>query len=483
MNHSSPSENRFQRSLFQRPLFCKAFAVLSYAAALAVNVLISPVIPVDELAFRVLLTALTVYFGVRSLLSLDGGPQAEKFQHGARFYGAVGVLFMVWDVLSSKTGVLPLPFFPGPAQIMEVMFRERREHAVNCLYSLRLFAAGFAAGTLFGSVSGILIGWSDRWHYWLFPIMKVVGVIPAIALVPLVLIVMPDTFSTAVALVAISAWFPVAFTTARGIACMPVTSSPVVVEVKNVIREFRDDRGNGIVALDNVSLSVGQGEFVSLIGPSGCGKTSLLRLIAGLDSPQAGEILADGEPVTGTSHERGYVFQQANLFPWKTVEENVAFGLRARGVYAERRADVAEYVAMAGLKGFERAYPHQISGGMAQRAALVRSLINRPKALLLDEPMGALDSFTRMDLQEKLLELWQSFGTTMIMVTHDIDEAVYLSDRIVIMTPRPGKISEIIDIDSPFPRNRSSTVFVELRNRVLEKFHLAGAEPSVEYAI
>ena len=258
---------------------------------------------------------------------------------------------------------------------------------------------------------------------------------------------------------------------------------PVVVEVKNVTREFRDDRGNGIVALDNVSLSVGQGEFVSLIGPSGCGKTSLLRLIAGLDSPQAGEILADGEPVTGTSHERGYVFQQANLFPWKTVVETVAFGLKARGIYAERRADVAEYIAMAGLKGFERAYPHQISGGMAQRAALVRSLINRPKALLLDEPMGALDSFTRMDLQEKLLELWQSFGTTMVLVTHDIDEAVYLSDRIVIMTPRPGKISEIIDIDSPFPRNRSSTIFVELRNRVLEKFHLAGAEPSVEYAI
>ena len=197
--------------------------MLPCAPALAVNILIPSVIQVDELPFRVLLAALMVYFGARSLLSLRGGPKAEKFQHGARFYGAVGVLFVVWDVLSSKTGVLPLPFFPGPAQSMEVMFRERREHAVNCLYSLRLFAAGFAAGTLFGSVSGILIGWSDRWHYWLFPIMKVVGVIPAIALVPLVLIVMPDTFSTAVALVAISAWFPVAFTTARGIRAIDKT--------------------------------------------------------------------------------------------------------------------------------------------------------------------------------------------------------------------------------------------------------------------
>ncbi|MDR2174317.1 MAG: ABC transporter permease subunit [Synergistaceae bacterium] len=197
--------------------YWRLFAVLPYAAALALNILIPPVIEVDELPFRVLLAALTAYFGARGLLALRGGPRSEAFDRGARFYGAVGVVFMVWDVLSSKTGVLPLPFFPGPAQIMEVMFRERSAHAVNCLYSLRLFAAGFAAGSLFGSVSGILIGWSDRWHYWLFPIMKVVGVIPAIALVPLVLIVMPDTFSTAVALVALSAWFPVAFTTARGI--------------------------------------------------------------------------------------------------------------------------------------------------------------------------------------------------------------------------------------------------------------------------
>jgi NitT/TauT family transport system permease protein len=216
MNQSSPNGNQFQTQA-RGPFAWKAFAVLSYAAALAVNMLIPPVIPFDETPFRVLLAALMAYFGARGLLAPRGNFRDEAFARGARFYGAVGVTFMVWDVLSSKTGVLPLPFFPGPAQIMEVMFRERSAHAVNCLYSLRLFAAGFAAGSLCGIVSGILIGWSDRWHYWLFPVMKVVGVIPAIALVPLVLIVMPDTFSTAVALVAISAWFPVAFTTARGI--------------------------------------------------------------------------------------------------------------------------------------------------------------------------------------------------------------------------------------------------------------------------
>jgi NitT/TauT family transport system permease protein len=214
MNQSSLNPKRFPWG---------AFAVLSYAAALAVNLWIPPVIRVDERPFRVLLAALTAYFGARALLSTRGGPRAERFLRGARFYGAVGALFMVWDVLSSKTGVLPLPFFPGPAQILETMFRERSAHAVNCLYSLRLFAAGFAAGSLCGGVSGILIGWSDRWHYWLFPIMKVAGVIPAIALAPLVLIVMPDTFSTAVALVAISAWFPVAFTTSRGIRAIDRT--------------------------------------------------------------------------------------------------------------------------------------------------------------------------------------------------------------------------------------------------------------------
>jgi NitT/TauT family transport system permease protein len=216
ISRSFLNENRFPKWL-SWPLFRRVFAVSSYVIALAANILISPVIPVDEVPFRVLLAALAAYFGARALLSRGRGLRAEKFARGARFYGAVGVLLMVWDVLSSKTGVLPLPFFPGPAQIMEAMFRERGEHMVNCLYSLRLFAAGFAAGSLCGCVSGILIGWFDRWHYWLFPIMKVAGVIPAIALVPLVLIVMPDTFSTAVTLVAISAWFPVAFTTARGI--------------------------------------------------------------------------------------------------------------------------------------------------------------------------------------------------------------------------------------------------------------------------
>jgi NitT/TauT family transport system permease protein len=168
----------------------------------------------------VLLTALGAYAGGKYLLSFFSDKIAIKYNHSSQFYFAAGTLLAVWDLLSSKMGILPLPFFPGPAQIMEVMFLEWRVHLVNTLYSLRLFAAGFAVGSFCGVASGVMIGWSDRWNYWLFPIMKVVGVIPAIALVPIVLIVMPGTFSTAVALVAISAWFPVAFTTARGIRAL-----------------------------------------------------------------------------------------------------------------------------------------------------------------------------------------------------------------------------------------------------------------------
>jgi NitT/TauT family transport system ATP-binding protein/sulfonate transport system ATP-binding protein len=165
------------------------------------------------------------------------------------------------------------------------------------------------------------------------------------------------------------------------------------------------------------------------------------------------------------------------------VEQNIASGLKARGVYKEQKQDVAEYIELIGLTGFEKSYPHQISGGMAQRVAIARALINRPAALLLDEPMGALDSFTRADVQDKLLELWQRNSATMILVTHDVDESIYLSDRIAIMTPRPGRISELLEIHLPRPRHRGGTEFMALRGSILEKLHLASANPQPEYMI
>lgn len=260
-------------------------------------------------------------------------------------------------------------------------------------------------------------------------------------------------------------------------------SAAALIDIQNVFRTYIDANDNKVEALRDVSLYVRQGEFLSVIGPSGCGKTTLLRLLAGLDAPDSGRLAISGHEIKSPDPERGYVFQQGSLFPWLTVEKNIASGLKARGVYKEQKTDVARYIDLIGLNGFERSYPHQISGGMAQRVAIARSLINRPAALLLDEPMGALDSFTRADLQDKLLELWKRDGTTMILVTHDVDEAIYLSDRIVIMTPRPGKISEILDVHLPRPRQRGDADFLGLRKIILEKLHFTSATPLPEYTI
>ncbi len=257
----------------------------------------------------------------------------------------------------------------------------------------------------------------------------------------------------------------------------------ILIDIEHVTRIYNANEDGATHALDDVSLQIREGEFISLIGPSGCGKTTLLRLIAGLDFPERGTLSVAGEPITDPSHERGYVFQQGALYPWSTVEKNIATGLKARGVYKQQKHRVAKFIELVGLAGFAKAYPHQISGGMAQRVAIARALINDPKALLLDEPMGALDSFTRVELQDKLLDLWKEVASTMVLVTHDVDEAIYLSDRIVIMTPRPGRISEIIEVQLGRPRARDDYDFITLRSQILKKLHLAGSKPEPEYNI
>lgn len=229
------------------------------------------------------------------------------------------------------------------------------------------------------------------------------------------------------------------------------------------------------MALDGASLDVAAGELVSLIGPSGCGKSTLLRLLAGLDAPTAGELSVGNDVITGPSAERGLVFQDPNLFPWLTVRRNIESGLVARGVKNEMRHEVDSFMRLVGLEEFANAFPHHLSGGMAQRVALARALINHPKVLLLDEPLGALDAFTRMRMQDEVLRLWQDRGTTMLLVTHDIDEAIYMSDRIVVMTPRPAKIERIIPITLERPRHRNSEEFLHLRGEILELLHFAGA--------
>ena len=231
------------------------------------------------------------------------------------------------------------------------------------------------------------------------------------------------------------------------------------------------------LALSGISFVVEAGELVSLIGPSGCGKSTLLRLMAGLEIPDAGELLIGHKPITGPSAERGLVFQDPNLFPWLTVRGNIQAGLVARGVLHEKRREVNEFLSLVGLEGFADAYPHQLSGGMAQRIALARALINHPSVLLLDEPLGALDAFTRMRLHDEVLRLWQARRTTMLLVTHDIDEAIYMSDRIVIMTPRPGRVDQTIPVALERPRQRNSPEFLRLRGDILEHLHFAGKAP------
>jgi ABC-type nitrate/sulfonate/bicarbonate transport system ATPase subunit len=244
--------------------------------------------------------------------------------------------------------------------------------------------------------------------------------------------------------------------------------------VRNVSKSFTAVDGSEVHALRDVSLSLAEGELVSLVGPSGCGKSTLLRLVAGLDGPTSGQLLVNSQPINGPSAERGLVFQDPNLFPWLTVRRNVEAGLVARGLLHSRRHEVDDFLRLVGLDAFATAYPHQLSGGMAQRVALARALVNHPRILLLDEPLGALDAFTRMRMQDEVLRLWQSRGTTMLLVTHDIDEAIYMSDRIVIMTSRPAKVERIIEVPLTRPRHRNDPHFLALRTEILEELHFAG---------
>jgi ABC-type nitrate/sulfonate/bicarbonate transport system ATPase subunit len=253
-----------------------------------------------------------------------------------------------------------------------------------------------------------------------------------------------------------------------------VSSEASSLRANDVSKSFVAPDGSPVAALAGVSLSISAGELVSLVGPSGCGKSTLLRLMAGLDEPTTGQLWVGSERVIGPSADRGLVFQDPNLFPWLTVRRNVQAGLVARGVLRKRRHEVDEFLRLVGLEPFASTYPHQLSGGMAQRAALARALINHPKVLLLDEPLGALDAFTRMRMQDEVLRIWKSRGTTMLLVTHDIDEAIYMSDRIVMMTPRPARVERIIDISLDRPRQRNSPAFLELRNEILEMLHFAG---------
>ncbi|MET3595328.1 NitT/TauT family transport system ATP-binding protein [Mesorhizobium shonense] len=244
------------------------------------------------------------------------------------------------------------------------------------------------------------------------------------------------------------------------------------IDFENVSHRF-ELKGEPLPVLDNVSFSVESGSFVALLGPSGCGKSTLLRLLAGLDHPSAGAVKVDGETVGNPDPSRILVFQDPTLFPWRTVWDNVALGLEAQGILRRARQRVDDAVRLVGLTGFEKAYPHQLSGGMAQRVALARALVNEPRLLLLDEPLGKLDSLTRLTMQGEIVKLWQEAGLTALLVTHDVEEALFLTERVLVFGTRPGRIVADITVDLPYPRHRGDPRLAEFRREALGHLGLA----------
>lgn len=241
------------------------------------------------------------------------------------------------------------------------------------------------------------------------------------------------------------------------------------LEFKNVSKVFEKvDENDKTHALKKINLSIENNEFVSIVGPSGCGKSTMLRLISGLIKPSQGSVYLDGEKIKGPSSKKGMVFQNPTLFPWLKVGENVGFSgsLKNEEKISDKNIDLM--LEKIGLKEFKNSYPKELSGGMAQRVSLIRTMIAKPEVFLLDEPLGSLDAFTRMNMQDEILKLWQEEKNLMIMVTHDVEEAVYMSTKIIIMEPRPGRVKEVVDIDLEYPRDRTSDEFVAYRNKILK---------------
>ncbi|MEM2892204.1 MAG: ABC transporter ATP-binding protein [Thermoplasmata archaeon] len=253
-----------------------------------------------------------------------------------------------------------------------------------------------------------------------------------------------------------------------------------LIAVRDLVKVFVKDKRE-IVALDGFSMDVLEGEFVCLLGPSGCGKTTVLRIVAGLETKTSGQVLVNGKDVERFRPRVGMVFQEFALFPWRSARRNVEFGLEIKRVPEQKRAEISSrYLDLVGLSGFEDAHPHELSGGMKQRVAIARALAHDPAVLLMDEPFGSLDAQTRNLMQKELLRIWSATNKTVLFVTHSVDEAVFLADRIVVMTARPGRVRETIEVGLPRPRDRTSPEFISVRGKVLaeldEEFEKARAK-------
>jgi NitT/TauT family transport system ATP-binding protein len=240
-----------------------------------------------------------------------------------------------------------------------------------------------------------------------------------------------------------------------------------LIKIEHLTKVF-DSNGKSVNAIEDLNLEINEGQFVSLLGPSGCGKTTILRLIAGLETPSKGVIFERGKKVEGPGSDRGMVFQEFALFPWRTVIKNIEFGLEIKGISKEERRRIAEeYVDLVNLEGFEDVHPNELSGGMKQRVGIARALANEPDVLLMDEPFGSLDAQTRNIMQRELLRIWEKTSKTVIFVTHSVDEALFLSDRVIVLTARPGSVKKEFKIDMPRPRDRAGKDFAKIRHEIL----------------
>lgn len=260
----------------------------------------------------------------------------------------------------------------------------------------------------------------------------------------------------------------------------------IKIRLRGAGKSFRNGSGEEQLALAPVDLEIAAGEFVCLVGPSGCGKTTLLNLLAGFESPSSGKVEIDGQPVVGPHANRIMIFQDYGLYPWKSVLANVLFGLQARGIApAEAQARGLQALELVGLQAAARKHPHELSGGMKQRVAIARALAVQPDLLFMDEPFAALDAFTRLHLQDELLRIWQESRTTVVFVTHDLDEAITLGQRVVLMAPKPGRIQRVIDVPLAYPRERTRDDFARFRRELYEEFHLVHRQAAVdaEYSI
>jgi NitT/TauT family transport system ATP-binding protein len=246
----------------------------------------------------------------------------------------------------------------------------------------------------------------------------------------------------------------------------------IVLSIKDLHKSFRKDDGE-LVAIEDFNLDIMDGEFVCVLGPSGCGKTTLLRIIAGLEEPTSGKILLKNKEIAGPGSDRGMVFQEFGLFPWRSVRKNIEFGLEIRKIPKEERKAISDrYIDLVGLKGFETSHPNELSGGMKQRVGIARALANDPAILLMDEPFGALDAQTRNLMQKELLRIWSEMRKTVVFITHSVDEAVFVADRVVVMSARPGKIKSIFDVEWEQPRDRAGVEFASLRKKILAELEI-----------